>query len=436
MANNPYSWSTTAASNANTDGIIAAEGMDPGKVNDDTRQVMASVAAFIKDNSGVIVAGGSANAITVTANCGFSSLANGLVIVFKASNDNSGATTLNVNAIGAKSVRKMTVSGDAALTGGEIQDDGIYIAHYSEDANSAAGGWILVNPTIIGGAVSGTTGTFSSTLSSIQLDITSSNPVINLTDTDTNADCRISGNSANGTLFLGADINNEASNSAIQFSVDGSVMSTYAPNALHIGKTSGAIGTAGVSLFTSGLGQFTVSNDIVGQFNRSNDGVIVEWMSAATAEGSVSISGTTTAYNTFMGAHWSQLADGSNPDILRGTVVESIDALAAWKGETNIHLPRFKVSDTPASNRVYGVFGWWDEQGDATIAALGAYLVRVIPGANVQIGDLLESNGDGCARVQADGIFRASTIAKVTSTTVAETYPDGSYLVPCTLHAG
>jgi hypothetical protein len=49
-------------------------------------------------------------------------------------------------------------------------------------------------------------------------------------------------------------------------------------------------------------------------------------------------------------------------------------------------------------------------------------------------GDLIQSNGDGTGKVQADDIMRASTVAKVLSTTKIETYDDGSYIVPCSLH--
>ncbi len=47
-------------------------------------------------------------------------------------------------------------------------------------------------------------------------------------------------------------------------------------------------------------------------------------------------------------------------------------------------------------------------------------------------GDLLESNGDGTARVQDDDIIRSKTIAKV-SISKAENEPA---LVPCTMISG
>lgn len=120
MAANPYSYSTTAASNTTIDGVSIATGMDPGKVDDALRQITSGMATIIGDLGGV-TAGGTANAITLTAKANFSTLANGLIVSFRATNDNTGATTLNVNSTGAKSVRKMTTAGDAALVGAEIQ---------------------------------------------------------------------------------------------------------------------------------------------------------------------------------------------------------------------------------------------------------------------------------------------------------------------------
>lgn len=123
-----------------------------------------------------------------------------------------------------------------------------------------------------------------------------------------------------------------------------------------------------------------------------------------------------------------------------GTQIDHVYQGAAVKArvvqEQNSRLPRIKVSDTAADRTVYGVFGGTDGDGDIIVWALGAAVVRMAPGQKPARGDLLESNGDGCARVQADDLLRASTIAKVTSALVQETYGDGSFLVPCTFCCG
>lgn len=200
---------------------------------------------------------------------------------------------------------------------------------------------------------------------------------------------------------------------------------------------------AGAAVNATGIGRFSADGANALSINRkTSDGVIVAIRQDGTTEGSISVSGTTVSYNSFCGSHWSQLTDRSNPDIPRGTVVEAIDEMCVWQDpETGDHLPndqlvKFKVSDTPASPRVYGVFKNWDEDGDAEIASLGAFLIRIDPDETVQGGDLLESAGDGCARVQSDTVMRSTTIAKVNSAAVIERFEDGSYLVPCSLHCG
>ena len=171
-----------------------------------------------------------------------------------------------------------------------------------------------------------------------------------------------------------------------------------------------------------------------------DDGILVSYRQDGNAEGSVSVSGNTVSYNAFAGSHWSQLQDGSKPDILRGTVMESINELCVWPGEQNERLPKAKISDTAGSKKVYGVFMAWDndwtETNDMYVTAVGAFICRVNGSVTVEEGDLLESNGDGTARVQADDIIRSSTIGKVTSTVKTHQYDDGSYCVPTVLYCG
>jgi hypothetical protein len=102
----------------------------------------------------------------------------------------------------------------------------------------------------------------------------------------------------------------------------------------------------------------------------------------------------------------------------------------------NERLPKVKISDVVGDKAVYGVFQTYDGVQDMLISSLGAFVVRIAAGVTVQIGDLLESNGDGCAKVQDDDVIRSKTIGKVTSTVATATYADGSYTVPCVLYCG
>ena len=197
---------------------------------------------------------------------------------------------------------------------------------------------------------------------------------------------------------------------------------------------------AGACLSPGGYLSITRDSDNPLLINRkTNDGTLTSFQQDAATEGTISVSGNTVSYNAFCGSHWAQLIDNSRPAILRGTVLETIDEMCEWPGEPENHrLPRVKISDTPRSRRVYGVFMGWDEDdaatGDMYATALGAYMVRV--SGVVQSGDLLESAGDGTARTQPDDIVRSSTIGKVSSTHRVAEYDDGSYLVPCVLMCG
>jgi hypothetical protein len=191
------------------------------------------------------------------------------------------------------------------------------------------------------------------------------------------------------------------------------------------------------------------------------------------------------AYNGFTGTHWSRFIDESKPDVLRGTVMESLDQMTDWyhaefevsttekdadgndvvktstqkepyalkanEQEGDVITYNFegtdyqativkqvdvkhvmsKISDTSEAKNVYGVFSAWDNDdlinNDFYVASVGSYVVRIKAGQVVAKGDLLQSNGDGTAKVQADDMIRASTFAKVLSNTVIETYEDGSY---------
>lgn len=105
-----YKWSQTAASDATADSTINwAEGQSPSSVNDSARAMMAATAKYRDDIAGAIVTGGSATAFTVTSYQVFDTLAHlsGQMIAFTphATNTGSSGCTLNVDGLGAKSIR-------------------------------------------------------------------------------------------------------------------------------------------------------------------------------------------------------------------------------------------------------------------------------------------------------------------------------------------
>lgn len=147
MGESVWSWSTTAADNNDADTSINwAEGMPPGEVNDSARSMMAAHSKYVKDTTGAITLDGSANTYTVTSYQGLAALADGVRIHAVVNATNTGASTLNVDGLGAKAIRVIAGSADQALVGGELAASGHAIFQYDASANSAAGAWILLNP--------------------------------------------------------------------------------------------------------------------------------------------------------------------------------------------------------------------------------------------------------------------------------------------------
>ena len=125
-------WSTTAASNTNAaTGVNFDEGMAPSDVNNSARELMAQVAAMVADvytGKGPYYAdSGAADAYVLTADPAISAYSAGQVFAFTTSNANTGASTINVNGVGATAIK---VRG-AALAGGEIQANRVTLVGYN-----------------------------------------------------------------------------------------------------------------------------------------------------------------------------------------------------------------------------------------------------------------------------------------------------------------
>ena len=251
---------------------------------------------------------------------------------------------------------------------------------------------------------------------------------------------------------------------------------------LMVGKSSTSDTTTG-SQFTTNGGLVNVLNsngyNIINR--QSGGGTFIYFKQVNSTDGSISVSGATVSYNSFTGTHWSRLSDNSKPTILKGTVLETLDEMVDWynlefkdsnddpqkishlltdgqsngdiitynhKGtdvqatiikEEDIKHCQTKISTTSEAKNVYGVFHCWDfgdDDGvnDMQVAAVGTYVVRIKSGETVTKGDLLQSNGDGTAKVQSDDNIKSSSFAKVLSNTKIETYDDGSFIVPCSLN--
>jgi len=178
---------------------------------------------------------------------------------------------------------------------------------------------------------------------------------------------------------------------------------------------------------------------------QGSDGTLIEFRQADTAEGSISVSGTTVSYNGGHLARYAQTVEEKDESIKKGTVLSNLDEMNTYTDSednpiANEQLNKVKVSDVEGDVNVAGVFVNWShdekhEVDEINMAMTGDMIIRIAQGTTVARGDLLMSAGDGTAKPQGDDIVRAKTIAKVTSTHVTCTYEDGSYCVPCVLMA-
>ena len=207
-----------------------------------------------------------------------------------------------------------------------------------------------------------------------------------------------------------------------------------------LGTTSDAGATQNTDLCCvfSPSGRLFTTADGHHDFNRQSDGEIIRFRSATGVEGQISVSGSTVSYGGFSGLHESS---GIATDTPIGTVVSTIDELDVYPekqdgedhpkaGKIRADHAKVKVSDTTGDSSVYGVVNNFTSEGKVNIASVGIGSVRVT-GACIK-GDLLESNGDGTAKVQSDDILRSKTIGKVT---IGNSSTDEK-LVSCVLYCG
>lgn len=137
-----HDYSTTASSNTSVGGVSTAEGMARASVNNAMRAQMADIAKLLLDQGGAVATTGSANAYVVSLNSAPTAYGNNLFFACTANHTNSGASTMNVNSIGAKDIEKIVGGAAAALASGDFPSGHIGLFTYSSGNNSL----ILLNP--------------------------------------------------------------------------------------------------------------------------------------------------------------------------------------------------------------------------------------------------------------------------------------------------
>jgi hypothetical protein len=93
------------------------EGMLGGTINDSARALEGILARWFRDTNGSVTATGSSNAYAITSTRTISALANNIIMTWTANFTNTGAATLNLNSLGAKSIKRFNGS---ALAAGDI----------------------------------------------------------------------------------------------------------------------------------------------------------------------------------------------------------------------------------------------------------------------------------------------------------------------------
>lgn len=363
-----YDWSTTAASNASSDALINwAEGQAPSTVNGSSRQEMGRVAEFVKDIGGALTAGGTANALTVTANSAFTAYADGLVIALRIATDNSAAATLNVNGLGAKSIRKMLAAGESALVGAELQATGIYILMYSAALNSAAGGWLLLNPTIDLASFATLTGIQTLTNKTL------TSPVINTPTLTggTSASMTITGAALNGTL--GATTPSTVAGTTGDFS---SIVTAGRFTSSQTFEAS----VATVILASTGAG--TVSLRPNGRASSSGE-------MAVASTGDVTISGSLTVSGSYQGAPNAVMEDRKTSGTSGGTTVATTWTTHALNTEARDPSGLVSIS---ANQFTPTVAGWVEWEVSAFSTTIGTRLQNMTGGTTVGQGTTAIAN--------------------------------------------
>ncbi len=114
-------FSETDASNNAAPPAGFPEGMNMSGLNDSGRSLMGAVKRFWGRMQGRYASTGSANAYLLTPDAALAAYVTGERYSFRASFANTASATLDISALGARTLKKMTLSGKTNLSPGDIQ---------------------------------------------------------------------------------------------------------------------------------------------------------------------------------------------------------------------------------------------------------------------------------------------------------------------------
>lgn len=126
-----YQWSVTPSNNASADPTINwAEGMSPSSVNDSARAMMAALAVWRREVSGMNSVGGTSSALTLTSQTGWPSYAvmnQQMITFYNGITTNADGATLNIDGLGAQTIE--TANG-VPIPAGTLAVGGVYTVTY------------------------------------------------------------------------------------------------------------------------------------------------------------------------------------------------------------------------------------------------------------------------------------------------------------------
>ena len=123
----------TAGNNTDVDGVSIAEGTAPSNINDAIREIMAHQAELHADTRGGLSSTGTPNAYALTTNETISAYAAGCTFTFVANFTNTGSATLNIDAVGALTIKK---EHNVNLEAGDIEQYQVCVVAYQSDDNT------------------------------------------------------------------------------------------------------------------------------------------------------------------------------------------------------------------------------------------------------------------------------------------------------------
>ena len=136
-------YSTTANDNTSIEGIALADTMLANALDNAIRQAMADTANFLLDIAKPTSSTGSANAYALSTGGTVGAYADNIRLAFMANFSNTGACTVNIDAVGVVDLKIYTSAGVGNPASGQIQSGGVYDIMYV----AALGDFVVLNAT-------------------------------------------------------------------------------------------------------------------------------------------------------------------------------------------------------------------------------------------------------------------------------------------------